>query len=181
MPLRKGYGEVPRKESAPADRDKLLTQAYGAATARVRDNHRDEFNRFYQEEAEKRGLDWKPKLTAEQKAEQTLLDLLDEFPHLSERLRGRQMGEPSWSGPSDDDPDSEEPPDDDSPVEEPDEPEEPDEDEEQVEEPEGEPEAPEVPETPPTETTLPDEGEQDTQVKTKKKAAKKSAKKAPAK
>lgn len=68
------------------ERERLLTQAYGAATKRLRDEYRSEFNSLYEEEAAQRGVEWHPKLTAEQKAEQEFDALLAAFPYLAERV-----------------------------------------------------------------------------------------------
>lgn len=67
-------------------RNTALRQAYTAATSRLRDAHRDEFERLYQQEATNRGVEYTPRLTPEQKAEKQLADLLREHPHLRERV-----------------------------------------------------------------------------------------------
>jgi hypothetical protein len=79
------------KKAAPAKaevavektKDALLKEAYQAATRRLRDEQRAEFNRIYAEEASTRGVEWKPKPTAEEKAAQQMADLLAKFPHLA--------------------------------------------------------------------------------------------------
>ena len=68
------------------DREKALGKAYSKATATLRDRHRDEFNGLYQAEAKEAGIDWSPKLTDEQKAEQELAKIIETYPHLAERL-----------------------------------------------------------------------------------------------
>jgi ABC-type branched-subunit amino acid transport system ATPase component len=68
------------------ERKTLLRQAYSTATQKLRESRRTEFNQMYAEEAEKLGVVWSPRQTAEQKAEQTFDELLAEFPHLKERL-----------------------------------------------------------------------------------------------
>lgn len=72
-----------------SERSTLLRQAYGAATARLREGHREEFDQFYAEEAQKRGVDYTPRLTPEQKAEQEFLRLLEQHPHLREKAAGQ--------------------------------------------------------------------------------------------
>lgn len=74
----------------------LIRKAYSAATAKVRDAHRDEFNAFMVEEAKALGVDWKPKPTEEEKAKAQLDALLAEHPHLRE-----QMGLPPEAGETD--------------------------------------------------------------------------------
>lgn len=68
------------------DRASKLRKAYTNAQATLRTKHRDEFDRLYQEEAQKLGVDYTPKPSAEQKAEQQIDSLLAEYPHLRERL-----------------------------------------------------------------------------------------------
>ena len=64
------------------DKASKQRKAYGAATARLREAHRDEFNTFMQEEAKTLGIDWKPKPTDAQKAKAQLDALLAEHPEL---------------------------------------------------------------------------------------------------
>jgi hypothetical protein len=96
------------------DRSSLHRQAYGAATRRLREAHRAEFNALMQEEAKGLGLDWKPKPTDAEKAAAQVAALLAAHPELRE-----QMGLPEEGGLSaaygggsqpegDDEPDSEE-------------------------------------------------------------------------
>lgn len=68
------------------ERDKALKKAYQAANRRLRQEHQDEFNVYYAEEAEALGYEWKPRQTAEQKAEAEFQRLLAEFPHLAEQV-----------------------------------------------------------------------------------------------
>lgn len=75
------------------DKGAKQRKAYGAAQARLRDAHRDEFNVFMQEEAKKLGIDWKPKPNAAQKAKAQLDALLAEHPELRE-----EMGLPPEAG-----------------------------------------------------------------------------------
>lgn len=84
-------------KAAEKDRSKILTKAYGSATAKLRDAHRDEFNQLYVEEAAALGEKWEPKLSPEQQAERDLTALLEAYPHL------RQKFEPTPEPPEDDD------------------------------------------------------------------------------
>jgi len=77
------------KESTEQARSALLRQAYGAATTRLRESHREEFDRLYAAEATQRGVEYTPRLTAEQKAEQEFQRLLEQYPHLAEKA-GKQ-------------------------------------------------------------------------------------------
>jgi hypothetical protein len=70
------------------DRQRLLRQAYGAATTRLREQYRDEFDRLYAQEAQALGIEYKPRPTAEQKAAEQMRALLEEYPHLREQLQG---------------------------------------------------------------------------------------------
>lgn len=72
-------------EMTAQERDKRLQKAYTSATQQLRDNHRDEFNDLYQKYAEEQGVEWKPRLTPEQKAEAEYDRLLEQYPHLRER------------------------------------------------------------------------------------------------
>lgn len=67
-------------------RQALLREAYGAATTRLREARREEFDSLYVQEAQARGVDYKPKPTAEQKAEAELAELLEKFPHLRDKV-----------------------------------------------------------------------------------------------
>lgn len=74
----------------PADdkteRSNKLRQAYSAATTRLREEHRDEFDTLYSQEAQDRGVDYTPRLTPEQKAAQEMAELLEKFPNLREQF-----------------------------------------------------------------------------------------------
>lgn len=80
-----------------SDKSSGLRKAYGAATKRLREAHRDEFNQFMQAEAKTLGIEWSPKPTDEQKAATQLAALLADYPGLRE-----QMGLPPEAGPSED-------------------------------------------------------------------------------
>jgi hypothetical protein len=80
-----------------ADRDKALAAAYNAASQHLREEHRDEFNGYYSEEAKERGVVWEPRLNAEQRAEKELSELLARFPHLADRFRDTEPDDPNES------------------------------------------------------------------------------------
>lgn len=75
-------------ETTPAEgaaRDALLRKAYSAAAKELRENHRDEFNQLQQKHAKELGVEWSPRLNAEEKAAQQMEALFKEFPGLRER------------------------------------------------------------------------------------------------
>lgn len=76
------------KKSAEAEvtEKDLLRQTYDMATQRLREAHREEFIGYRQDAATELGVEWQPRLTAEQRAERDFDALLAEFPHLKERL-----------------------------------------------------------------------------------------------
>jgi len=78
--------------SKTEDKATLQRAAYSAAEKRLREENRDRFNALMAEEAQARGVDWKPRPTAEEKAQAELDRLLAEHPALAERLRN-QTGE----------------------------------------------------------------------------------------
>lgn len=87
-----------KRDPEKDERSNLLRQAYGAATARLREAHRDEFDRYQVEEARSLGVEYKPRMNPEQKAEKQLAELLEQFPHLRDRLDGN---EPNGDEPED--------------------------------------------------------------------------------
>lgn len=76
-------------EIDPATKDKLLSQAYTAAQARLREENKDRFNTLYAEEAKKRGIDWQPRKSKEEQALDQVVELLEQFPVLAEKLADR--------------------------------------------------------------------------------------------
>jgi hypothetical protein len=82
MPSKKDLQE---ESQATIERKDLLRQAYSKATARLRDEHRTEFNQFYAEAAKDLGVEWSPRLSDEEKAERAFEQLLTDYPHLRER------------------------------------------------------------------------------------------------
>ena len=73
-------------EQQELDRDQIIRASYTAAGARLRGAHHDEFIQYQIEECQKRGLDWKPRETPEQRASSEFDRLLAEFPFLLDRL-----------------------------------------------------------------------------------------------
>lgn len=72
-------------EMDQAERERRLSKAYNTASQTLREAHRAEFNELYSKFAEKEGVHWEPRLKPEEKAEQQLLLIFDEFPELRER------------------------------------------------------------------------------------------------
>jgi len=73
-----GKTEVMTKE----EREKRLSQAYNHASQDLREKYREEFNALYARYAADLGVDWKPRMKPEQKAEQELLTIFDAYPEL---------------------------------------------------------------------------------------------------
>lgn len=70
--------------AAETPKSKLLAEARTAALGRLLDAHRSEFNDLMAEEAKKRNVEWKRKLTEEEKREQKLRALIAEDPALAD-------------------------------------------------------------------------------------------------
>lgn len=81
-------GARPPKAEDPKVKAQKMSEARNAAQSRLNEKHRRELNELITEEAKKRGITWKPKPTAEEKAEAEAKALLEQFPHLRERLLG---------------------------------------------------------------------------------------------
>jgi hypothetical protein len=73
-------------EEQKKERSNALRKAYSNATTRLREAHRTEFDELYSAEAEALGVDFTPKPSAEQKAEQQMEKLLHQYPHLREKI-----------------------------------------------------------------------------------------------
>lgn len=86
-------GDSPK--TSAKDRD--MRAAYGAATKRLREAHRDEFNEYQKEEAKKLGIDWSPKPTAEEKARAQFQELLAQHPGLASEV-GAAAVQPNAQG-----------------------------------------------------------------------------------
>ena len=86
--------EQPQTETEPAvepektqqERDRLMSQAYGAAQKDLREKHKDEFNRYYQKQCADRGIEWTPRKSKQEQALDTVMDLLTEYPDITEAL-----------------------------------------------------------------------------------------------
>lgn len=65
----------------------LIRKAYTTATSRLRDHRRDEFNEFMTEETKRLGIDWSPRLSAEEKAWKDVKAILSEHPDLAGKVR----------------------------------------------------------------------------------------------
>lgn len=63
-----------------------LRKTYDVATQRLREAYPTEFKQLRKEAAKELGVEWEPRLTPEERAEQEFDDLLDRFPYLRERL-----------------------------------------------------------------------------------------------
>jgi hypothetical protein len=74
------------EEQAEVARDQIIRASYTAAGARLRGAHHDEFIEYQIEECKKRGLEWKPRETPEQRASSEFDRLLSEYPFLRDRL-----------------------------------------------------------------------------------------------
>lgn len=62
--------------------DSARSRAYNRATKRLREQFPDQWNVFIGEEYEKEGLTYRRRLSEEEKAEQTVADLLEKYPSL---------------------------------------------------------------------------------------------------
>lgn len=69
-----------------ADRQKALTEVYTEATKQLRERHLDEFNELRKALAAERGIDWAPRPTPEQQAQQQIEKLLADHPALAKQL-----------------------------------------------------------------------------------------------
>lgn len=73
-------------EATKPSRGSVLNKASGAASARLKDAHLDEWNGYMVEEAKALGEFWAPRLSPEQRAEVELKALLNAHPALKDRL-----------------------------------------------------------------------------------------------
>lgn len=64
-------------------------EANAAAKRRVLEAHEDEFHQFLAEEMEARGFEYTPPLSEEEKAAQTIAELLQKYPSVAERVNAR--------------------------------------------------------------------------------------------
>lgn len=82
--------------------DQKKAAARNVAFRRLREAHREDWNRLLKAEFEKVGVEWTPPPTEEEKAQQTIVELLEKFPTLR-RSWLPSKGSPELSPP---DPDS---------------------------------------------------------------------------
>jgi hypothetical protein len=73
-------------EEEKAARQAALRKAYSNATTRLREAYRSEFDELYAQEAETLGVNYTPRPTPEQKAEQEVQALLEKYPHLRDKI-----------------------------------------------------------------------------------------------
>jgi hypothetical protein len=78
--------EQETESTGNAERDRLMSQAYGVAQKRLREAHKDEFNGYYAEECKARGIDWVPKKSKQEQALDQITGLLSAYPDLAEKL-----------------------------------------------------------------------------------------------
>ena len=74
------------KDEQTDTRQKGLNKAYGAASTRLRAAHKSEFETYYREEADRLGIDYKPRRTPEKRAEDEMRALIEKFPHLRDSV-----------------------------------------------------------------------------------------------
>ena len=79
----------PAEEQSQSERDRLMSQAYGAAQKDLREKHRDEFNKFYQKRCAERGIEWTPRKSKAEQALDQITDLLSEYPDIAEQVAER--------------------------------------------------------------------------------------------
>lgn len=63
-----------------------LRQTYEIATQALRERHREEFIELRKEAAKELGVEWNPRLTAAEKAEQEFDRLLRDYPELALKI-----------------------------------------------------------------------------------------------
>lgn len=71
------------------DRDRLMSQAYGAAQKDLREAHKKEFDGYYQQRCAERGIEWTPRKSKQEQALDQVMDLLTEYPDIAETLAER--------------------------------------------------------------------------------------------
>lgn len=82
-----GKVEDEQESKDKESRSTLLRKAYGEATQKLREAHRDEFDTLYEQSAKRLGVtDYKRKPTPEEKAKEEVERLLTQFPGLRENL-----------------------------------------------------------------------------------------------
>lgn len=75
------------KLTTAQERQKSLGAATTAANKRLKEAHLEEWNKLMAEEAKARGVEWKRRESPEEKAEKELTKLIEQFPHLAEKIK----------------------------------------------------------------------------------------------
>lgn len=73
-------------ETTTDEKQKRQRKAYTQATARLRENRRAEFDNYLAEESEKLGVEYKRRLTPEEKARRQMAELLQQYPGLADEV-----------------------------------------------------------------------------------------------
>lgn len=76
-------------EAPQQERDRLMSQAYGAAQKDLREAHKKEFDGYYQQRCAERGIEWTPRKSKAEQALDQITDLLSEFPDIAEAVAER--------------------------------------------------------------------------------------------
>lgn len=90
------------EETEEQRRKRLLRKAYSEATQLLRERHRGDFEGLYEDRASALGVEWHPRPSAEQKAEEQFEALIEMYPYLLDRVDALRPGEPDEAGPGDD-------------------------------------------------------------------------------
>lgn len=78
---------MPRKTATTsAELESLKGKAYTAASRALREAHRQEFNEHLAQAYAEVGIEWKPRLSEEEKAAAQLEELLEKYPHLAKKV-----------------------------------------------------------------------------------------------
>lgn len=83
---------------AEDSRQAKMAKAQRTADKRLREAHGEEWNRLMTEEAKARGIDWKPRLSPEQKRREQFKALLAEDPSLASLVQGGDDDETATVG-----------------------------------------------------------------------------------
>jgi len=78
------------KRVDPVTTEQKRNAARTTALRRLREAHRADWNRLLKAELDKVGVEWTPPPTEEEKAAQTVLELLEKFPDLRHRVANRK-------------------------------------------------------------------------------------------
>lgn len=76
-------------EMTQQDRDRTMSQAYGAAQKDLREAHKPEFDKYYQQRCAERGIEWTPRKSKAEQALDQITDLLTEYPDIAEAVAER--------------------------------------------------------------------------------------------